>query len=38
MAKLIKIAKMLGVMHEADHTTLSRAPGDCSNYLPMHLS
>ena len=29
MAELIKLAKMAGVMHEADHATLSRAPGDC---------
>ena len=27
MVELIKLAKMVGVMHEADHT--SRAPGDC---------
>ena len=32
MAKLIKLAKMAGVMHEADHaSTLSGAPGDCIN-------
>ena len=29
MAKLIKLAKMAGVMHEADHSTLCGAPGDC---------
>ena len=28
MAKLIKLAKMAGVMHEADHTYSIRAPGD----------
>ena len=29
MVNLIKLAKMVGVMHEADHATLSGAPGDC---------
>ena len=29
MAKLIKLAKMAGVMHEAITLTLSRTPGDC---------
>ena len=29
MAKLIKLAKMAGVMHEAITLTLSGAPGDC---------
>ena len=28
MAKLIKLAKMTGVMHEADQLTLSGAPCD----------
>ena len=28
MVKLIKLAKMTGVMHEAD-LTVSGAPGDC---------
>ena len=28
-AELIKLAKMAGVMHEADHVTLSGVPGDC---------
>ena len=31
MAKLIKLAKMAGVMDEADTLTLPRAPGDCIN-------
>ena len=29
MAELIKLAKMAGVMHEADPLTLSGAPDDC---------
>ena len=29
MAKLIKLAKMASVMHDADHAYLSGAPGDC---------
>ena len=29
MAKLIKLAKMAGVMHEADHAYSSGAPVDC---------
>ena len=30
MVELIKLAKMVGVMREADHAhTLSGAPGDC---------
>ena len=29
MAKLIKLAKMAGVMHEADHAYSIWAPGDC---------
>ena len=29
MLKLINLAKMAGVMHEADHAYLSGAPGDC---------
>ena len=28
ITELIKLAKMAGVMHEADHTSLSGAPGD----------
>ena len=31
MAKLIKLAKVAGVIYEADHTSLSGAPGDCIN-------
>ena len=30
-AKLIKLANMAGVMHEADHASLSGAPGDYIN-------
>ena len=29
MAKSIKLAKMAGVMHEADHAYSTEAPGDC---------
>ena len=29
MAELIKLARMAGVMHEADHAYPIRAPGDC---------
>ena len=35
MLKLIKLTKMAGVMHEADHR-ISGAPGDCINQLPMY--
>ena len=39
MAELIKLAKMAGVMHEADHAySISGAPGDCVDYLPMYHS
>ena len=30
MAELIKLAKMVGVMHEADHAySIRSTPGDC---------
>ena len=29
MAELIKLAKMVGVMHEANHAYSTGAPGDC---------
>ena len=38
MVKLIKLAKMAGVMHVAITLTLSRAPGDCIELLPMYHS
>ena len=37
MVELIKLAKMAGVMHEADYAS-SGAPGDCINWLPMYHS
>ena len=39
MTKLLKLTKMAGVMHEAKITlTLSGAPGDCIDSLPMYHS
>ena len=37
MVELIKLTKIAGVMHEADYVySLSGAPGDCIDYLPMY--
>ena len=29
MAVLIKLVKVIGIPHEADHASFSGAPGDC---------
>ena len=38
MVELIKLAKMVGVMHRQITLTLSGAPGDCIDQLPMYHS
>ena len=38
MAELIKLAKMMSVMHEADHAYFIPAPSDCINELLMYYS
>ena len=38
MAKLIKVAKMVGVMHEADHTYSIQRPCDHIDQLLMYHS
>ena len=38
MVELIKLARMVGVMHEADHAYSIWTPSDCIDQLPMYHS